>query len=216
MDASRKKHPWWFLPLFFLILLLHQFGDRLHSRNLFLPLVAVLFILGFGVLGCQVLKLWKQPDEEVLGVMPAAHPPIAQPTLVQRGGSFLVALYITVRILVLDKQFNWGGLIFCSIILLGAGAYFFPALIQKLRGKEGQPLFPNAVLQPMQIFFMMFGFLGVCFAVFWCYLMITKAIWWLSFPGIIIGAAFARPLVAGIRIMIRGRKIKDHGDPPPG
>lgn len=206
-----------FAALFIGILSVVKFGDRLAEKSLLLPVVGLVFVLAFGFLGYQVFKSWKQPDEEILSddmqeePKGSSAPDPRQPTLAQRRGFFFSALFMAGFLILREKQTNPGALIFSGIAVLAGCCYYLPAQIQKLRGKEGQPLFPKAKLQPEQLFQMLFGLFGVCFAAFWCYMVLSKTgFWWFCIPGIIIGGAFARLLVAGLRILFR--KPRDPGE----
>ena len=204
-------------------------GDTLAEKNLILPVVALVFILAFGFFGHLIGKSWKQPDEEILDIentgnskgIPATQ--CSLPTYEDRKRFFFGSIAIAAFILFVEKQINPGSLIFCGIALLAGCIWFLPAWIQKRRGKEGQPLFPKAKLQPEQMFYMLFSLVGTCFIGFWIYLVLSNVpqMWWFSIPGFIIGAGVSRPLIAGLRILLRREKdpgekhINKRKDPDP-
>lgn len=194
-----------------------KFRDQLMDKNLLNPLIILIFVGGFGFLGFQVRKLWKQSDEEILGIYPGGQttaPAMPTPSFRDRLRFFLGAIAMVLFILVKEKQVNPGSLIFCGFVLTIASIYFLPALIQKLRGKEDQPMFPNSPLRSEHYLMMLFGLFGVCFCGFFCFIVITKTPWWLAipflFPPLIIGSAAARPLVAALRILFKSKE-KDSG-----
>lgn len=200
-----------------LILTIVNFSDQLVEKNLLIPLVAVVFIGGFGFFGFQSLKLWKQSDEEILGIQPgesATVPPYAVPSFHDRLRFFVSAIAFVGFILFKDlgKNITNASLVFSGIVLTVACVYFLPALIQKLRGRENEPLFANTALRPEHFIFMFFGLFGVGFCCFFCFIVITKLPLRIAipclFPLLIIGSAFARPLVAGIRILLGIKKTK--------
>lgn len=193
-------------------------GETLEEHNLILPVVVLVFILGFGFLAYQISKDWKQPDEKILDMEEAGQnnvPPSTtkkRATYEERRKLFFASLVFIAFILLRKKRITAGTLISCGIVLTAGCVYFVPAWIQKRRGKEGQPLFPNAKLQPEQIFYMLFSLFGVCFCGFWIYMVLSNIpqFWWFSIPGFIIGAGISRPLVAGIRILLR--RPRDPGE----
>ena len=200
-----------------LIFAVVKFSDQLQAANLFIPLIIAVFVVGFGFFGFQVMKLWKQSDEEILGILPdsrTAVPPMPVPTFQDRLRFLLAALaFIAFIYFRQEGEINPGFLIFSGLVLTAAGIYFLPALIQKLRGKENEPLF-RTKLRPENYLGMLFGLFGVGFCIFFCYIVLTKTPLYIAipflFPPLIIGSAFARPLVAGLRILFR--KEKDPGE----
>lgn len=203
-----------FLGMFCLV----KFHENLQEWNLILPVIIVVVVAFLGFFAWQIGKEWKKPDEEI---MEAEHgwkngkflnnqkKPVSYE---ERKQFFLSSIGFVLLILFQQERLNPGILIFCSIVLLAGCAWFLPAWIQKRRGKEGEPLFPNAKLQPEQLFYMLFSLIGTCFIGFWIYLVLSNVpqMWWFSIPGFIIGAGVSRPLVAGLRILFR--KEKDPGE----
>lgn len=203
-----------------LIFTIVKFSDQLVEKNLLIPLVLIVFIGGFGFFGFQSLKLWKQSDEEILGIHPgnpATAPPHAVPSFHDRLRFFVSAIAFVGFILFKDlgKNITKASLVFSGIVLTIACVYFLPALIQKLRGKEDQPLFVNTKLRPEHFIWIPFGLLGVGFCCFFCFIVITKLPLQIAipclFPPLIIGSAFARPLVAVLRILFQGKET-DSGE----
>ena len=201
-----------------LIFLTVKFSNQLQDKNMILPVVVLVFVLAFGFFGFQVIKLWKQSDEEILDIPPgdaSGVPPTSVPSFLDRLRFFLCAIAFVLFVLFKDlgKNITTASIVFSCIVLVIACIYFLPALIQKLRGKENEPLF-RAKLRPENYIGMLFGLFGVCFSVFFCYIVITKAPWFIALPflipPLIIGGAFARPLVAGLRILFR--KERDPGE----
>ncbi len=199
-----------------LIFTVVKFSDQLQATNLLIPLVIAVFVVGFGFFGFQVMKLWKQSDEEILGIQPgsqSASPPTPVATFQDRLRFFLAAIAFIGFVYFRQEEINPGFLIFSGLVLTAAGIYFLPALIQKLRGRENEPLFRTR-LQPENYVGMLFGLFGVGFCIFFCYIVITKTPWFIAipflFPPLIIGGGAARPLVAGLRILFR--KEKDPGE----
>ena len=193
-----------------------KFSDQLQGSKLILLLVIALFAGVFSFFGFQVIKLWKQSDEEVLGIRPGsgpAYPPMPVATFQDRLRFFLSAIVFIAFVYFRQEEINPGFLIFSGLVLTAAGIYFLPALIQKLRGKEDEPLF-RTKLRPEHYIGMLFGLFGVCFSIFFCYIVITKTPWFIAipclFPPLIIGGAFARLLVAGLRFLFR--KERDPGE----
>lgn len=200
-----------------LILTIVKFHDQLLDKNLLFPLMIIIFVGALGFVGFQVIKLWKQSDEEILSIPPGeptSAPPRAVPSFHDRLRFFLGAIAMVLFILVKEKQINPGSIIFCGLVLTIACIYFLPALIQKLRGKEDEPLFANTKLRPDHFLVIPFGLFGVGFCVFFCFIVITKLPLRIAipclFPPLIIGSAFARPLVAGIRILLKSGKHKEN------
>ena len=162
-----------------LIITIVKFHDQLAEKNLLIPLVAVVFIGGFGFFGFQVIKLWKQSDEEFLGIHPGdsvSVPPWAVPSFHDRLRFFVSAIAFVGFILFKDlgKNITPASLVFSGIVLTVAGIYFLPALIQKLRGRENEPLFANTKLRPDHFLAIPFGLFGVGFCAFFCFIVITK------------------------------------------
>jgi Ca2+/Na+ antiporter len=207
-----------FVFLFLGMFCLVKFHEKLQEWNLILPVIIVVFVAFLGFFAWQIAKDWKKPDEEILDTTDSQQSNILsgttkkQPTYEDRQKFFFSSLAFIAFILFREKKLNPGSLIFCGIVLLAGCAWFLPAWIQKRRGKEGQPLFPKAKLQPEQIFYMLFSLAGTCFIIFWIYIVLRKIpqFWWFSIPGFIIGAGVSRPLVAGLRILLR--KEKDPGE----
>ncbi len=186
-------------------------GDLLASENLLLPVVGIVSVVFLSFFAWQIAKEWKKTDEEVLDMdqgwkngkfRNSQKKPVSYE---DRRSLFFGSIVFVAFILFRDKQIDPGTLIFCGIALLAGCVWFLPAWIQKRRGKEGQPLFPKAKLQPEQLFYMLFSLVGTCFIGFWIYLILSNVpqMWWFSIPGFVIGAGVSRPLVAGLRILLR-------------
>lgn len=203
-----------------LIITIVKFSNQLVEYNLLLPLVAVVFIGVFGFFGFQAMKLWKQSDEEILDIetpdrnATPSEPAKKQPTYEDRKKYFFSCIAFIAFVLFQQDRLSPPPLIFCGIVLTIACVCFLPALIQKFRGRENEPLFANTKLRPEHFVFMLFGLFGVGFCGFFCFLVITKLPLKFSipflFPPLIIGSAFARPLVAGIRILLKSGKHKEN------
>lgn len=195
-----------------------NFHEKLQEWNLILPAIIVIVVAFLGFFAWQIAKDWKKPDEEIMdmendredtGFPKTRKRPV---TFQERKQFFLSGIGFVLLILLQQDQLDPFILIFCGIVLLAGCIWFLPAWIQKRRGKEGEPLFPNAKLQPEQLFYMIFSLAGTCFIIFWIYLVLSNVpqLWWFSIPGFIIGAGVSRPLVAGLRILFR--KEKDPGE----
>lgn len=200
-----------------LIISIVKFSDRLQKMNLMIPLVVAVFVGVFGFFGFLSVKQWQQSDEEILEIPPEgqAAPSRPAPAFKDRLRSFLSTVGFLVFVLLQqDGHINPGFLIFSGIVLTISLAFFLPALIQKLRGKEGQSRFSNAKLRPEDYAGMVFGLFGVGFCIFFCYIVIANTPWQIAIPflipPLIIGSFAARPLVAGLRILFR--KEKDPGE----
>lgn len=195
-----------------------NFHEKLQEWNLILPAIIVIVVAFLGFFAWQIAKDWKKPDEEILNLEDSGQsnthsgPRKGQLTYRERKNYFFGCIGFIAFILFREKQISPGSLIFCGIVLLAGCIWFLPAWIQKRRGKEGEPLFPNAKLQPEQLFYMIFSLAGTCFIIFWIYLVLSNVpqLWWFSIPGFIIGAGVSRPLVAGLRILLR--REKDPGE----
>lgn len=194
------------------------FHEKLQEWNLILPVIIVFVVAFLGFFVWQIAKEWKKPDEEIMEVAQGwkngkflnnQKKPVSYE---DRKKFFFSSLAFIAFILFREKQIDAGSLIFCGIVLIAGCAFFLPAWIQKRRGKEGEPLFPNAKLQPEQLFYMFFSLIGTCFIGFWIYLILSNVpqMWWFSIPGFIIGAGVSRPLIAGLRILLR--REKDPGE----
>lgn len=203
-----------FLGMFCLV----KFHEKLQEWNLILPVIIVVVVAFLGFFAWQIGKDWKKPDEEIMAMekdwensktLKTRKKPV---TFQERKQFFLSSVAFVLLILLQQDRLDPFILIFCGIVLIAGLTFFLPAWIQKRRGKEGQPLFPKAKLQPEQIFYMLFSAFGTCFMCFWIYLVLSKVpqLWWFSIPGFIIGAGVSRPLVAGLRILLR--KEKDPGE----
>ena len=196
-----------FLGMFCLV----KFHEPLQEWNLILPVIIVVVVAFLGFFAWQIAKDWKKPDEEILDLDDTG-PSKKQLTYQERKNYFFGCIGFIAFILFREKQIHPGSLIFSGIVLTAGLAWFLPAWIQKRRGKEGEPLFPKAKLKPEQLFYMLFSLAGTCFIIFWVYLILSNVpqMWWFSIPGFIIGAGVSRPLIAGLRILLR--KEKDPGE----
>lgn len=204
------------------MLCLVTFSDQLKQRGLILPAVIVIVVLYLSFFLWQLIKGWNsQSDEDILTLKskkqkdPLPDGTEKPATYQERKRYFFSSIVFVVILLIREfkkkQQIGTTPLVFSAIVLAIACIYFLPALIQKLRGKEGEPLFPKAKLQPEQILHMLFGLAGMCFCGFWIYLVLSKTgFWWFSIPGFIVGAFFARLFIAGLRILFR--KEKDPGE----
>ncbi|MBE6921662.1 MAG: hypothetical protein E7465_00575 [Ruminococcaceae bacterium] len=207
-----------FVFLFLGMFCLVHFHEKLQEWNLILPVIIVVVVAFLGFFAWQIARDWKKPDEEILDLEDTvqngslSNSSKRQLTYRDRKKYFFGCIGFIVFILFREKQISPGSLIFCGIVLLAGCIWFLPAWIQKRRGKEGEPLFPNAKLQPEQLFYMLFSLAGTCFIIFWIYLVLRNVpqLWWFSIPGFIIGAGVSRPLVAGLRLLFR--KEKDPGE----
>lgn len=194
------------------------FHEKLQEWNLILPVIIVFVVAFLSFFVWQIAKEWKKPDEEIMEVDQGwkngkfVNSQKKQVSYEDRRSFFFGSIALVVFVLFQEKQINPGSLIFCGIALTAGLIWFLPAWIQKRRGKEGQPLFPKAKLQPEQLFYMLFSLIGTCFIGFWIYLVLSHApqMWWFSIPGFIIGAGVSRPLIAGLRILLR--REKDPGE----
>lgn len=194
------------------------FHEKLQEWNLILPVIIVFVVAFLGFFVWQIAKEWKKPDEEIMETEQGwkngkfLNNPKKPISYEQRKQFFLSSIGFVLIILFQQDWLDPGILIFCGIVLIAGLVWFLPAWIQKRRGKEGEPLFPNAKLQPEQLFYMIFSLAGTCFIIFWIYLVLSNVpqLWWFSIPGFIIGAGVSRPLVAGLRILFR--KEKDPGE----
>lgn len=196
-----------FLGMFCLV----KFHEQLQEWNLILPVIIVVVVAFLGFFAWQIAKDWKKPDEEILDLDDTG-PSKKQLTYQERKNYFFGCIGFIAFILFREKQISPGSLIFSGIALAAGLTWFLPAWIQKRRGREGEPLFPKAKLKPEQLFYMLFSLAGTCFIIFWIYLILSNVpqIWWFSIPGFIIGAGVSRPLIAGLRILLR--KEKDPGE----
>ena len=207
-----------FLGMFCLV----KFHEQLQEWNLILPVIIVVVVAFLGFFAWQIAKDWRKPDEEILDLDDTG-PSKKQLTYQERKNYFFGCIGFIAFILFREKQISPGSLIFCGIVLTAGLTWFLPAWIQKRRGKEGEPLFPKAKLKPEQLFYMLFSLVGTCFIIFWIYLILSNVpqIWWFSIPGFIIGAGVSRPLIAGLRILLRQEKdpgekhINNRRDPDP-
>ena len=227
-DMSRGEKVFFFLSIVGIAIIVFA-GDMLQEQDLLLPVVGLVFILAFGFFGHLIGKSWKKSDEEILDMenlgnskgMPASQ--CSPPSYEDRKYFFFGSISVAVLTLLHEKQISPGSLIFSGIVLTAGLTWFLPAWIQKRRGKEGEPLFPKAKLKPEQLFYMLFSLVGTCFIIFWIYLILSNVpqMWWFSIPGFIIGAGVSRPLVAGLRILLRREKdpgekhIHNRRDPDP-
>lgn len=198
------------------------FHEKLQEWNLVLPVIIVFVVAFLSFFVWQLIKGWNsQSDEDILTLKskkqkdPLPDGTEKPATYQERKRYFFSSIVFVVILLIREfkkkQQISTTPLVFSAIVLAIACVYFLPALIQKLRGKEGEPLFPKAKLQPEQILHMLFGLAGMCFCGFWIYLVLSKTgFWWFSIPGFIVGAFFARLFIAGLRILFR--KEKDPGE----
>lgn len=100
--------------------------------------------------------------------------------------------------------------IFLIAIVLFTGIPLVGTLIQKARGREGEPFFANATIQPMQIIQGLFLLVGLVFACFWCYIAASHGGWVLLPFGIGIGLFALWQLISIIRQIIR--EFRDPGE----
>ena len=227
-DMTRGE-KWFFFLVVSGIAVVVFAGDWLVAKNLLLLVIGLVFILVFGFFAWQIGKSWKAPDEEILDTENAGNSKgipgtkCSPLTYADRKRFFFGALGVIALVLFREDKITLGSVIFCGVVLAAGCAWFLPAWVQKCRGKEGEPLFPKAKLQPEQIFYMFFSLVGTCFMGFWIYLVLSKVpqMWWFSIPGFIIGAGVSRPLIAGLRILLRREKdpgekhINKRKDPDP-
>lgn len=202
-----------FLGMFILV----NFHEKLTELNLILPMIILEVVSFLGFFTWQIAKEWKKSDDAVLDLESTDEEDTPfgrstrKPTFEDRRNFFFAAIGMVLFLLFKEKQVNTPSLIFCGVILVMACGHFLPALIQKLRGKEDEPFCPKSRLQPDQILQMLLSLFALCFACFWIYLVLSNTgLWWFSIPGFILAFAFARPLVAGLRILFR--REKDPGE----
>ena len=220
-DRNRAKARATIFAVFLvLIFCIRKYSDLLQERNMLIPLLIVLFVGGFGLAGYLVAKMWKTSDEEFLDLEKSGEENTAsgttkkQRTYDDHKRNFFGSLAFIAVVLFQQDRLESHILIFCGVVLLVGIIAFLPAWIQKRRGKEGQPLFPKVKIKLEQVFITIVGLIGVCFAAFFCYTVITglplKIAIPCLFPPMILGGVFARPLVAGLRILFR--REKDPGE----
>ena len=171
--------------------------------------VVLLFAGAFGVLLWQGIKQWKKTDKEILSdyLILAASLFTSEKTetkaLVQR---FLATVAFVVFVLIKMPHGSPVPYIFCGIALLISGLPLLGALLGWNWDTSDEQAYREGALIAILV--------GLVACGFFCFFMgigIWHGVWWFTCPpGLIFLFNFARPLVAGLRILFH--KEKDPGE----
>lgn len=187
--------------LVLLIFLIHKNSIELENTNLLLVLIVLVFVIGFGILAWQGLKLWKKTDEEIL----AEYTPAA--TMLNNGtGTKVLGGGAIVMVMFLSNA--WGthafvtACVFCGVaFLIMAAPAVYSWYVSRLP-KEERPQITGEQICALLI--------GLVFGGFMSFLMgmcIYHGVWWfLIVPYICFSLFFTRGPVAAIRTFVKSRK----------
>lgn len=212
MDGIRKEKPrWFFFVIAAGILSVHLFGDEMGDRGLLIPVVAGVFILGFGMLLWQAIKEWKKPDEEIVSgyrQMAGFFQGSGQFTLAQRMRLFLGVIAIDALFLHNAREYPGavGRYIICAVSLLLFGVPLLRAWLVK--NQDAAPR--QHKLRPEAVAAVIASLVPVGFMCFFIGIGTYHGAWWFVLPpGLIFLTMFTRPLVAGIRILLKDTSRKE-------
>lgn len=171
--------------------------------------VILLFAGAFGLLLRQGIKEWKKTDKEIISdyLVLAASVFTAEKadkkSLVQR---FLATLAFVLFVMIKMQNGSPAPYIFCGIALLISGLPLLRVLLGWNRDTSQEQAYREGALIAV--------ILGIVTCGFFCFFMgigIWHGAWWFVCPpGLIFMLLFSRPLIAGLRILLR--KEKDPGE----
>ena len=192
-----------------LIFSVAKFSDQLQASNLLIPLIILIFVIGFGFFAFQVIKLWKNTDREIVSdyLLLAASLFVSDAketkVLVQR---FLAVVAFVIFVFIKMRNGSPVPYIFCGIALLISGLPLLRALLGWNRDTSEEQAYREGALMATLIGLITSGFICAFMAIG-----IWHGVWWFVCPpGLIFLGFFSRPLVAGLRILFR--KEKDPGE----
>jgi hypothetical protein len=171
--------------------------------------VIVLFAGAFAALLWQSVKQWKKSDKEIISdyLILSASLFVSNTketnTLVRR---FLASVAFCAFVLIKMRNGSIAPYIFCGIVLLVSGLPLLRALLGWNHDASDEQAYREGALAAILV--------GLFGCGFFCFLMgigTWHGVWWFVCPpGLIFMSHFARPLVAGLRILFR--KEKDPGE----
>ena len=208
MDGGNAKKPWWFFAGAILIFALTLFGNRLEG-TLVLILVILLFAAAFGALLVLSIRQWKKPDREIISdylILAASLFHADTKDLKPLALRFLSSVAFVAFVLVKLRNGSPVPYLFCGGALLLTGLPLLGALLGWSRDTSDEQAYREGSLIAILI--------GLATCGFFCFFMgigIVHGVWWFVCPpGLIFLSFFARPLVAGLRILFF--KEKDPGE----
>lgn len=179
-------------------------GDRL----ILIPVI-LLFVGAFAVLLWQSVKQWKKTDKEIISdyLILSASLFVSDAreikTLLRR---FLASAAFCAFVLIKGPNESVAPYIFCGIALLISGLPLLSALLGWNRDTSDEQIYRGGALIAVIV-----GLIGCGFFCFFMGVGTWHGVWWFVCPpGLIFMSHFARPLVAGLRILLR--KEKDPGE----
>ena len=208
-DGTKNKTPLLIVIIGILILVIVKGSANLQEMGLFLPAVGLLLLLALIWIFSMAYKSWKTPAEEVAEEVTEASTsvPGQAPGVQERLKRFAAGILF---LAIIYLQGGTPPLPFVVLVLLITGLPLVGALIRKAQGREGEPFFANARINPRVILECLFFLACFGFACFWCGLCILHRIWFILPFGVGIGLCILRPLVARIQLLLR--EFRDPGE----
>jgi cytochrome c oxidase assembly factor CtaG len=171
--------------------------------------VLLLFAGAFGLLLRRGIKEWRKTDKEIISeylILAASlfgNQKTEIKTLVQR---LLATVVFVVFFLFKEPNHSPAPYIFCGIVLLISGFPLLGVLLGRNRETNEEQAYRQGALVAVAI-----NLAACCFFCFFIGIGTRHGVWWfVSPPGLIFLVNLSRPLVAGIRLLIR--KEKDPGE----
>ena len=171
--------------------------------------VILLFVGAFGAVLWQGIKEWKKSDKEIVSsyLVLSAYLFVSDTKETKKlARRFLATVAFAAFVLIKMRNGSIAPYIFCGIALLISGLPLLGALLGWNRNTSDEQAYREGALTAILV-----GFVGCGFFCFFMGVGIWHGVWWFVCPpGLIFLANFSRPLVAGIRILLR--REKDPGE----
>lgn len=181
----------------------------MNRKLLTLIPVILLFVGAFAVLLWQSIKQWKKTDKEIVSdyllLSASLFASNAKDTgmLIRR---FLASAAFCAFVLIKTRSGSAAPYIFCGIALLITGLPLLHALLGWNRNSSDEQAYREGAVLAILV-----GLIGCGFFSFFMGIGSWHGVWWFVCPpGLIFMSHFARPLVAGLRILFR--REKDPGE----
>lgn len=199
------------IAIVILFLLFRNYSDILAEHNLILPVVVLVFVAAFGALLWQAIKEWKKSDEDILrGYLPiynffsgSGNIDLSKQVLQFVGVVVVLALFMHSA---KDYPGSVSRYIIFVVSLLLVGIPLLRAWLVKRRGADA----PSKLRHPEAVAAILVSLIPIGFMCFFCWIGISHGVWWFILPpGSIFLVWFTRPLVAGIRVLLKNAKDPD-------